>query len=294
MTRKTPILLLLALLAALPTMVTADDTPAAAPATANPQLLMKTSMGDITIELLMDAAPKTAENFLGLALGTKEWKDPKTGEMVKRPFYDGVGFHRIIPNFMVQGGCPLGNGMGGPGYSFDDEINAKALGLDQVKLLENGEPSRRALQTLGIRDQQSFQRMVVQPLFQLLGITSQADLDARKEEVQKALAALTLMDVFSNMGIKYDVSLKSVGNLPGTLSMANAGPNTNGSQFFINLVDNQFLNGKHTVFGKVVAGMGVVEKIAAVECANTKPVEPVTIITIRKVAAETPDVPDAD
>ena len=128
--------------------------------------------------------------------------------------------------------------------------------------------------------------MVVRPLFQSMGIASQTDLDARKEEVEKAMEALTLMDVFTNMGIKYDDSLKSVGNLPGTLSMANAGPNTNGSQFFINLVDNKFLNGKHTVFGKVVAGMDVVEKLAAVECANTKPVKPVKIISIRRLPDE--------
>ena len=112
-TTTTGILLLLALLAGLTTLVTADEEPVAEPARENPKLLMKTSMGDITIELLMDAAPKTAENFIGLALGTKDWKEPATGEMVTRPFYDGLTFHRIIPNFMIQGGCPLGNGTGG-------------------------------------------------------------------------------------------------------------------------------------------------------------------------------------
>src|SRR5258708_5755029 len=81
-----------------------------------------TTLGKIVCRLFADKTPKTVENFTGLAEGTKEFKDPKTGAKVKRPFYDGLIFHRVIPNFMIQGGCPLGLGMGGPGYKFDDEI----------------------------------------------------------------------------------------------------------------------------------------------------------------------------
>jgi peptidyl-prolyl cis-trans isomerase A (cyclophilin A) len=84
---------------------------------------LHTTKGDISITLFPDHAPKTVRNFVGLAEGTQEWKDPQTGQKRTEPFYDGVSFHRIIPNFMIQGGDPLGTGTGGPGYEFDDEIH---------------------------------------------------------------------------------------------------------------------------------------------------------------------------
>jgi peptidyl-prolyl cis-trans isomerase A (cyclophilin A) len=142
---------------------------------------LKTSMGDIVVLLFEDRAPKTVENFVGLATGTKEWVDPKTGERVKRPLYNGTIFHRVIPNFMIQAGDPLGNGTGGPGYRFADEFHP--------------------------------------------------DLKHSK---------------------------------PGILSMANAGPNTNGSQFFITEQATPWLDGRHSIFGEVVKGEEVVHAIAAV------------------------------
>jgi peptidyl-prolyl cis-trans isomerase A (cyclophilin A) len=84
---------------------------------------LHTTAGDIRIELFPNHAPKTVANFVGLATGSKEWTDPKTGEKVTRPLYDGTIFHRVIPGFMIQGGDPLGNGTGGPGFTFDDEIH---------------------------------------------------------------------------------------------------------------------------------------------------------------------------
>lgn len=84
---------------------------------------LHTNKGDIAITLFPDHAPKTVANFVGLADGTKEWKDEGTGQTKTEPFYDGLGFHRVIPNFMIQGGCPQGTGTGGPGYTFDDEIH---------------------------------------------------------------------------------------------------------------------------------------------------------------------------
>src|SRR6516162_4632136 len=84
---------------------------------------LKTSMGDIVIQLFEDKATKTVANFVDLATGAKEWTDPKTKEKVKRPLYNGTIFHRVIPGFMIQGGDPLGNGTGGPGYRFEDEFN---------------------------------------------------------------------------------------------------------------------------------------------------------------------------
>jgi peptidyl-prolyl cis-trans isomerase A (cyclophilin A) len=136
---------------------------------------LKTSMGDIVIQLFDDKAPKTVANFVGLATGSREWLDPKTQEKVKRPLYSGTIFHRVIPGFMIQGGDPVGNGTGGPGYRFEDEFNP---------------------------------------------------------------------DLRHTKG--------------GILSMANAGPNTNGSQFFITLAPTLHLDNRHSVFGAVVKGEEVV------------------------------------
>ena len=144
-----------------------------------------TSLGDIVIRLLPEKAPKTVENFLGLAEGTREWTDPRTRQPVKKPLYDGTLFHRVIPDFMIQGGDPLGTGTGGPGYKFADEI-----GPDN----------------------------------------------------------------------KFD--------RPGLLAMANAGPNTNGSQFFITEVPTPHLNRGHTIFGEVVKGGDLIGKI--VRMGNSK------------------------
>jgi peptidyl-prolyl cis-trans isomerase A (cyclophilin A) len=152
-----------------------------------------TSAGDIVVKLLPEKAPQTVENFLGLVEGTKEWTDPNTKQQVKRPLYDGTVFHRVIPDFMIQGGDPLGTGYGGPGFRFADEI-----GPDNAF------------------------------------------------------------------------------NKPGLLAMANAGPNTNGSQFFITEVPTPHLNRGHTIFGEVVKGFELVPKIARAGNAKTR-LEKITI-----------------
>ena len=103
---------------------------------------LHTTKGDISITLFPDHAPKTVRNFVGLAEGTQEWKDPGTGKARTEPFYDGVSFHRIIPNFMIQGGDPLGTGTGGPGYTFDDEISP-ALSFDRPYLLAMANAGKR-------------------------------------------------------------------------------------------------------------------------------------------------------
>lgn len=159
---------------------------------------INTSLGQITLKLFPQKAPLAVENFVGLATGSKTWINPKTGQEVSGPLYKDIIFHRVIKDFMIQGGDPLGNGMGGPGYSFKDEFD-KTL-------------------------------------------------------------------VFDKKGI---------------LAMANSGPNTNGSQFFITLVPTPWLNGKHTIFGQVVSGMDVVEKIGNVETdSQDKPVVDVVIKSI--------------
>jgi peptidyl-prolyl cis-trans isomerase A (cyclophilin A) len=160
---------------------------------------LETNQGNIKIQLFPDKAPKTVDNFVGLAKGTKEWTDPTSGKKEKKPLYNGTVFHRVIKGFMIQGGDPLGKGTGGPGYQFEDEFSP--------------------------------------------------DLHFAK---------------------------------PGILAMANAGPATNGSQFFITLAATPWLDGKHTIFGEVVDGMPVVEKIGVIKTgAMDKPVEPVVIKSIK-------------
>ncbi len=95
---------------------------------------LHTNHGDVRVTLFEHQAPKTVANFTGLATGEKEWTDPKTGEASSKPFYDGLSFHRIIPGFMVQGGDPVGNGTGGPGFEFDDEIHPELTFVDPYKL----------------------------------------------------------------------------------------------------------------------------------------------------------------
>ena len=103
---------------------------------------LHTNRGDIRIELFPDHAPKTVRNFVELADGTREWTDPRTGKSGDAPFYDGLGFHRVIGGFMIQGGCPIGNGTGGPGYAFDDEVHPE---------LTFGKPYLLAMANAGVR-----------------------------------------------------------------------------------------------------------------------------------------------
>ena len=266
--------------------LSAQEKPAA-PATpeksTNPVVVMNTSHGNVTIELLEKEAPETVQNFIGLAEGTKEFTDPTTGEKVKKPFYDGLIFHRVIKEFMVQGGCPLGSGMGDPGYKFKDEINADSLGLQNLKVIDEKQGLHEYLR---VYPQQRIQQMIAQPIFTKLGINSQETFQAKQaefqEEIKKRVETLTIKKLYEGMGYKYDESLTSSPMKTGFLAMANSGPNTNGSQFYINLKDNRYLDGKHTVFGKVIDGMDVVEKIATVKTgAQDKPEEDVKIISIR-------------
>jgi len=248
----------------------------------NPVCVIKTAMGDIHVELFKKEAPKTVENFLALAGGTREFVDPKTKERIKRPFYDGLIFNRVIKNFMIQGGCPLGTGSGSPGYNFENEINADALGLGTEKAFDrNNNPHKY----LSIRSQKDYDRImqeIMRPLLKSMGIKSQDELKKREAEVRSRLKGLSLKDVYTFQGYAYNDKLGSHPPERGVIAMANSGPNTNGSQFFINMVDTPWLKGKHTVFGKVVKGMEIVDKIGQVKVgAGSKPVKDVTILSIR-------------
>lgn len=143
--------------------------------------VFNTSEGNIVCRLFEKEAPKTVQNFTDLAEGKRDWTHPTSGKKSKDRLYDGTIFHRVIPNFMIQGGDPAGTGFGGPGYQFEDETK--------------------------------------------------------------------------NSPHKFDKS--------GKLAMANAGPNTNGSQFFITVAPTTWLTGKHTIFGEVVEGQDVVDKITS-------------------------------
>jgi peptidyl-prolyl cis-trans isomerase A (cyclophilin A) len=169
-----------------------------------------TSMGTLVIHLEEQRAPKTVRNFVGLATGTQEWVHPRTKEARKgTPYYDGTIFHRVIPDFMIQGGDPLGQGTGGPGYNFADEFHPE--------LRHSG---------------------------------------------------------------------------PGILSMANAGPGTNGSQFFLTERATPHLDNRHSVFGKIVAGASLVKDIARVPTGrNDKPAKDVVIERVEIFRSES--VPSA-
>jgi peptidyl-prolyl cis-trans isomerase A (cyclophilin A) len=161
--------------------------------------VFETSKGNITCILYPEFAPKTVDNFIGLAEGKKEWTDPVSKQKIKKPLYNGTIFHRVIPNFMIQGGDPLGRGIGGPGYTFKDECSPN---------------------------------------------------------------------------LKFDK--------PGRLAMANSGPNTNGSQFFITVVETSWLNNKHTIFGQVTEGQKIVDEITKVKRnAMDKPLEPVILKNVK-------------
>jgi peptidyl-prolyl cis-trans isomerase A (cyclophilin A) len=170
---------------------------------------LHTNHGDINLELFGDQAPQTVANFVGLASGSKEYTDPSTGTKKSGKFYDGLTFHRVIDGFMIQGGCPLGTGTGGPGYKFADEFHP--------------------------------------------------DL------------------VFSK---------------PYLLAMANAGPGTNGSQFFITVGPQPHLNRKHTIFGEVAdkSSRDVVNEISQVRTGRgDRPVNPVIITS---VTIDSGDIPE--
>lgn len=241
----------------------------------NPVAVIETSMGTITVELYRHAAPNTVQNFISLAKGEKEFTDAD-GKPAKRPYYDGLVFHRVIPNFMIQGGDIKGNGTGGPGYQFADEINAKALGLDKIKV----SASPMAMQEV--------QQIARTEVFKKLNIQSQADLNAKMKQAEALFTSeqakwkdKTLEELYTARGVKYLPNLESESNTKGSLSMANAGPNTNGSQFFISVADNVYLDGKHTVFGRVIGGIDVAEQITKVE--RDQQDRPKTSVVMKKV-----------
>jgi cyclophilin family peptidyl-prolyl cis-trans isomerase len=262
-------------------VVTAEE--AAKPAApVHTRVVITTSVGTIVAELFDDQAPETVANFVGLAEGEKPFTDPKTGMEAKRPFYDGLVFHRVIKGFMIQGGCPLGQGNSGPGYKFKDEINAKSLGLDREMAMVGEDLNPQCAYM-----QRDFMRIVLRPKMEAMGITQESTMEQKQkafDAVLKDARSMTLQDFYERIGYSYNNALPpSSKPVRGVLAMANSGPGTNGSQFFINLGDTPHLTGKHTVFGKVVGGMETVDAIGNVQTAEgDRPVVPVVIQSIRR------------
>ena len=187
----------------------ASDTPASPvniPGEGSLRAILRTTMGDVEVELYEKEAPRTVANFVALATGGLEWTRP-TGEKTTEPLYKGLIFHRVIPQFMIQCGCPKGEGTTGPGYTWKDEPSALKLCHDRA----------------------------------------------------------------------------------GILSMANRGPDTNGSQFFVTEVPTPHLDGRHAVFGSVVAGLDLVQRIARVpRNQNDKPLTPVKLQEVVVYRGERP------
>ncbi len=232
-------------------------------------------MGDIELELFVSDAPKTVANFIALAEGKKEYTNAKTHMKETKPFFDGLKFHRCIDQFMIQGGCPLGNGMGDPGYKFDDEFNYDLLGFDKMKAIDaSGRPHQMAGREI---------QFAVQKIAKELGIKSQEDFQKRRQEVMNKLNSWTVKDVMIARGYKHNPKLPHAHKPKrGVIAMANSGPNTNGSQFFINVIDTPHLTGRHTVFGRVIKGMDVVDKISKVAAdGQSKPNKAVFIKSVR-------------
>jgi len=250
------------------------------------KMRIETNHGAIVVDLWPEVAPETVANFVGLATGEKAWTDPETEEEKTEPFYDGLVFHRVIDNFMIQGGCPLGTGRAGPGYTFADEINAEALGLDDERVIADGRISR----TAGGQVQRYVQTVLGPELIE--GGKTEADLradpDIIRDEFFSRAAEWSLKDLYEANGYEYSDELPSVPPTEGRLAMANSGPNTNGSQFFINLADTPWLAGLHTVFGEVSEGLDVVQEIGQVRVdrKTSKPLEPVKIISVHRVESD--------
>jgi peptidyl-prolyl cis-trans isomerase A (cyclophilin A) len=246
---------------------------------ANPMVVIETNRGSMLFELFPKEAPATVANFLGLADGSKAWVDPITSEEVRRPFYDGLAFHRVVKDALIQGGSPTPDGQGYPGFFLPDEINAASLGLDRMSVLDqSGEPNP----VLGIRNQEDFQEGLLKPLYDSLGIRSTAQLETRISEVDQKLRALTVQQLFELRGYHYRSDLVSRAPVRGVIAMASTKPDQNGSQFFITLNDADWLLGRHTVFGKIRAGMDVLDAIgrANVDFEN-HPQPEVTILSIK-------------
>ena len=240
-----------------------------------------TNHGTMKVELWHDKAPKTVENFIGLAMGTKEWTNPKSGAKSTDNFYDGLIFHRVIKDFMIQGGCPVGNGTGGPGFQFEDECYDTAGAKEIADAIATVEEADLVLRQLIV----PYLRSTPDPNKELLAVIQERERTQSYDPIMKKPVSFFKKATGNNTPVMTRGALKAKVEY-GTICMANSGPNTNGSQFFIVTKKDgcPWLDGKHTVFGKIVEGMDVAEKIQSQKtAAGDKPAEDVTIKKIRVI-----------
>jgi peptidyl-prolyl cis-trans isomerase A (cyclophilin A) len=226
--------------------------------TSNPLVLLSTSSGDIYIELFPSEAPKNVENFLALAHGEKEFKNPNSGKPVFPRYFDGMEFHRVIPENFIQVGSPLFNPLGYPEQLLDDEINADLLGLNQQSVIDEL-GNFNAL--LNIAHKNDFQREILNPILEDLRITTEEQIIERQYELYQLISELSLKEVYEYQGYQYQDNFATREITRSIVALANTGPDTNGPEFFIAIQDLHWLNGKHTVIGKVVEGMNTVDII---------------------------------
>ncbi len=232
----------------------------------NPLVLLSTSTGDIYIELLSNEAPNNVENFLALAHGEVEFVDPNSNARFKPRYFDGMQFHRVIPGFVIQAGSPFHNPLGAPENLLSDEINANSLGLDRLPVMDE---QGNINPILNIGNRIEFHEVLLKPLFNLLNVETETQMLERQYEILEILQGLTVKEAYENQGYRYQEDLPTRGITRGIVALANAGPDENGPEFFIALQDSPWLNGKHTVIGRIVEGIETADTIA------TNEVEPV-------------------
>ena len=240
----------------------------------NPLMLLSTSLGDIYIELFKVEAPNNVDNFLALAHGEIEFTEKDSGNTFYPRYFDGMQFHRVIPNMLIQAGSPQYHPLGMPRRILADEINADILGLDEQPVLnEFGEFNS----LLNISDQSNFRDALLEPILQHLRIGSDSELTNRQYEIYDFIANLTIKQAYELGGYTYNSDLTTRRITRSIVALANSGPNSNGPEFFIATSDLPWLNGKHTVIGKVVEGM---ETVDAINRTEIDPLDPSRFATL--------------
>ena len=224
----------------------------------NPLIRISTSKGEMYLELYPLEAPNNVENFIALAEGEKEFTNLKTGEPIQSRYYNGMRFHRVVPGFIIQAGSPAINPLGLQVSLLNDEINANALGLDQIPALN---PDGSFADVLNIESKPDFHEEILTPLYSQRNITDVEAALSRQYQALETLQELSVKSVYENQGYRYDDSLESRPIERGTVALANSGPDSNGSEFFISLTAAEWLWGKYTVIGKVVEGQEVMDSI---------------------------------
>jgi peptidyl-prolyl cis-trans isomerase A (cyclophilin A) len=234
----------------------------------NPLVELSTSKGSIYLELFAEEAPINVSQILALMAGEVELLDENTGAVFKPRYYNGMIFHKVIPGYLVQTGSSYLSPVGAPSRLLEDEINAAALGLASAKVLG---PDAGTNPILNIVNEEGFKTDILLPLYRAMGIADAAELIEKQDDIIARLKTMSIQDLYELQGVSYIDNRFSHPNLKGTVALANTGPDTNGPEFFINLNDAPWLDGKHTVIGSVVEGLDVVEAIGSIEITAVGP-----------------------